>query len=118
MTTHSARRFAVATLLALLCAAGIETQAAPQSPPPFFDDSNLDLLLQHIREFDQAMREGFDASSAELLSRLPRLWRELQVLEGRMQRSLPALRGHLEALERELRRRGPPSAPAAGAFMV
>ncbi len=118
MKTRAARSAGPAALLALLCALSVGGQAGPKVPPPIFDDTTLDSLLQHIREFDLAMRLGLDASRGELLSRLPRLWRELQALEERLQRSLPALREQLEALEHELH--GQPPAPTlpAGTFMV
>lgn len=118
MKTRALRSAGPAALLALLCALSTGGQAGPNLPPPLFDDATLASLLQHIREFDQAMRRGLDASHVELLSQLPRLWHELQSLEDRLQRSLPALREHLEALERELH--GPPPVPTlpAGTFMV
>ncbi|MGE3774756.1 MAG: hypothetical protein AB7I32_17660 [Gammaproteobacteria bacterium] len=118
MTRRAARGVRRASMLALVCALLAASHAAPAAAPQIFDEAALGMLLQHIREFDTAMRQSLDGSTAELLSRLPQLWRELQRMEGRLQRTLPALREHLEALERELRNRRPPPAQAAGTFMV
>lgn len=117
MKFRAARTVSLATTFALLCVLLSGAQAHPPASS-IFNEAALATLLEHIREFDHAMREGLDASTAELLLRLPRLWQELQTLEGRLQRSLPALREQIEALERELRRRGPRPAPSAGTFMV
>lgn len=118
MTRSVARFVGRIPMLALLCALHAGVHAAPTAAPQIFDEAALGAMLEHIREFDEAMRRSLDGSTAELLSRLPRLWRELRSLEGRLQRALPALRQHLEALERELRNRRPPPAPPAGTFMV
>lgn len=118
MSGSVARRAGRISTLALLCALHAGVHAAPVAAPRVFDEAALAALLEHIREFDEAMRQGLDHSTAELLSRLPRLWHELRRLEGRLQHALPALREHLEAIERELRERRPPPAPAAGTVMV
>ncbi len=116
---HAARSARAASIVALLCVLCVGAPAAPAgTPQTFFDDATLGTLLEHIREFNAAIRQGLDGSTTELLLHLPRLWRELQTLEGHLQRSLPALREQLEALERELRQWPPPRAPAAPVIAV
>lgn len=93
-----------APILILLCALSSGAHATPNVSPQIFDEATLGELLDHLRELDADLRRGLDGSIIELQARLPRLWRELHLLEGRLQRALPAVRERLEAIERELRR--------------
>lgn len=117
-------RHAVARKLACLAGAALlwtlctSANATADVAGQTFDDATLATLLERIRELDEALRDGLDESTAELMQRLPMLWRELADLERRLQRSLPALREQLEALERELRNWPPPSRSPEPAIMA
>ena len=105
-------------VLALVCGCVSLAQADPA--PRVFDEARLANLLEQIRAFHEALTRGFDDSTFELIERLPGLWRELERLERQVQRSLPALRERLEAIERELRgwRLPPPSSPRGATIEV